>query len=75
ATALSNLQLAYNPRSGTLDTRDNNNNQQNQNTLLCSVFTAIGQPCSAIPAGASLRQTQAAPGDDRTLGGILEAGR
>ncbi|MFN2524475.1 MAG: MCE family protein, partial [Mycobacteriales bacterium] len=37
AVALGNLQLAYNPRSGTLDTRDNNSNQQNQNTLLCTV--------------------------------------
>ena len=26
-TALSNLQLAYNPKSGTLDTRDNSNSQ------------------------------------------------
>ncbi len=48
AVALGNLQLAYNPRSGTLDTRDNNSNQTEQN-LLCGIFTAIGQPC---PAGA-----------------------
>ena len=48
AVALGNLQLAYNPRSGTLDTRDNNSNQTESN-LLCGIFTAINQPC---PAGA-----------------------
>lgn len=73
AVALSNLQLAYNPQSGTLDTRDNNSNQQNQNTLLCSLFTAIGQPCSAIPASARLTRDPA--GSDPTLGGILGGGR
>jgi len=46
--ALSNLQLAYNPASGTLDTRDNNSNQSNQNTLLCAIFTAVSQPCPAL---------------------------
>jgi phospholipid/cholesterol/gamma-HCH transport system substrate-binding protein len=47
AVALGNLQLAYNPASGTLDTRDNNSNQTNQNTLLCAIFTAVSQPCPA----------------------------
>ncbi|MEO6204903.1 MAG: MCE family protein [Mycobacteriales bacterium] len=46
AVALGNLQLAYNPGSGTLDTRDNNSNQTEAN-LLCGIFTAIGQPCPA----------------------------
>lgn len=46
AVALGNLQLAYNPRSGTLDTRDNNSNQGPSN-LLCGIFTAINQPCPA----------------------------
>ncbi|MCU1672851.1 MAG: mammalian cell entry protein [Frankiales bacterium] len=72
AVALSNLQLAYNPRSGTLDTRDNNNNQTSESTLLCTVFTAIGQPCPAAPASATRTPATA---DDRTLGGILESGR
>jgi phospholipid/cholesterol/gamma-HCH transport system substrate-binding protein len=76
AVALGNLQLAYNPKSGTLDTRDNNSNQTNQNTLLCALFSSLGQPC---PAAASLQPSSysapAASGDDRTLGGILEASR
>ena len=46
AVALGNLQLAYNPKSGTLDTRDNNSNQTQAN-LLCGIFTAVGQPCPA----------------------------
>jgi phospholipid/cholesterol/gamma-HCH transport system substrate-binding protein len=48
AVALGNLQLAYNPKSGTLDTRDNNSNQTDQNTLLCAIFTAVSQPCPAL---------------------------
>lgn len=70
ATALSNLQLAYNPKSGTLDTRDNGGSQGEQ-TLLCGLFTAIGQPCPALSAAG------AAPsfGTDPTLGGILGGGR
>ncbi len=46
--ALSNLQLAYNPKSGTLDTRDNNSNQTDQNTLLCAIFTAVQQACPTL---------------------------
>lgn len=46
-TALSNLQLAYNPRAGTLDTRDNNNNGQSSlATPLCGLLLAAGQPQS-----------------------------
>ncbi|MCW2666223.1 MAG: hypothetical protein JWN57_1185 [Frankiales bacterium] len=41
--ALSNLQLAYNPRSGTLDTRDNNAARTEANPI-CAVLTAAGQP-------------------------------
>jgi phospholipid/cholesterol/gamma-HCH transport system substrate-binding protein len=73
AVALSNLQLAYNPKSGTLDTRDNNSNQNDQNTLLCALFSSLGQPCPAL-SGLASTQPQAL-GDDRTMGGILEAGR
>ncbi|MBC7374296.1 MAG: MCE family protein [Frankiales bacterium] len=45
-TALSNLQLAYNPGSGTLDTRDNNEGQTQSNPtgLLCQLLVSIGQP-------------------------------
>ena len=73
AVALTNLQLAYNPRSGTLDTRDNNSSQTEQ-SLLCGLFTAIGQPCPAA-AGASFSTAEPASASDATLGGILEARR
>jgi len=45
-TALSNLQLAYNPNSGTLDTRDNNIAQAEENPaeFLCGLLDAAGQP-------------------------------
>jgi phospholipid/cholesterol/gamma-HCH transport system substrate-binding protein len=66
ATALSNLQLAYNPKSGTLDTRDNNSNQTTPQSFLCGLLTAAGQAC---PAG--LDQAVATYGSDPTLGGIL----
>lgn len=52
AVALSNLQLAYNPKSGTLDTRDNGTSQEEQG-LFCGLFTAIGQPCPEAPTGSS----------------------
>jgi phospholipid/cholesterol/gamma-HCH transport system substrate-binding protein len=44
-TALSNLQLAYNPGSGTLDTRDNNFAQAEENPaeFLCGLLDAAGQ--------------------------------
>jgi phospholipid/cholesterol/gamma-HCH transport system substrate-binding protein len=71
ATALSNLQLAYNPKSGTLDTRDNNSHESSPQGLLCGLFTSAGQPC---PLGLA---AVAAPtyGTDRTLGGILGGAR
>jgi phospholipid/cholesterol/gamma-HCH transport system substrate-binding protein len=69
ATALTNLQLAYNPKSGTLDTRDNNSNQSSPQSLVCGLLAAAGQSC---PAGLA---TALAPpptvGTDPTLGGIL----
>jgi phospholipid/cholesterol/gamma-HCH transport system substrate-binding protein len=69
ATALSNLQLAYNPKSGTLDTRDNNSNQTTPQSLLCGLLTAAGQAC---PAGLATASGPAPTyGTDRTLGGIL----
>ncbi len=45
-TALSNLQLAYNPSTGTLDTRDNGPAQAEQNPLgvICDLLATAGQP-------------------------------
>jgi phospholipid/cholesterol/gamma-HCH transport system substrate-binding protein len=45
-TALSNLQLAYNPSTGTLDTRDNGPAQAEGNPIgfLCDVLRNAGQP-------------------------------
>jgi virulence factor Mce-like protein len=73
ATALSNLQLAYNPKSGTLDTRDNNNHQTTPQGLLCGLLTAAGQPC---PVALQTASTGAPTyGTDPTLGGILGGAR
>ncbi|MCW2615906.1 MAG: hypothetical protein JWN08_2900 [Frankiales bacterium] len=89
-TALSNLQLAYNPESGTLDTRDNNAGlaESNPAGVLCQILVTIGQPQStcedivaglpALPApGTAKRGTSAPvlPDRDMTLGGILDGGR
>jgi phospholipid/cholesterol/gamma-HCH transport system substrate-binding protein len=89
-TALSNLQLAYNPSSGTLDTRDNADQAtQNPALLLCSLLRSVGQPQSAcdqldkvfkgLPFPKPGQQDQGAPigggGPDLTLGGILGGGR
>lgn len=45
-TALSNLQLAYNPSTGTLDTRDNGPAQTEQDPLgfICDLLVTAGQP-------------------------------
>jgi virulence factor Mce-like protein len=73
ATALSNLQLAYNPKSGTLDTRDNNSHETTPQGLLCGLLTAAGQTC---PVGlATATAPVASYGYDRTLGGILGSTR
>lgn len=47
-TALSNLQLAYNPESGTLDTRDNGPAQAEGNPVgfVCDLLITVGQPLS-----------------------------
>jgi phospholipid/cholesterol/gamma-HCH transport system substrate-binding protein len=82
-TGLSNLQNAYNPDSGTLDTRNNPDHPQDPAALLCSILrTTEGKAADCgeleelfdslpeVPAAAP------APGTgtvDRTLGGILEA--
>jgi phospholipid/cholesterol/gamma-HCH transport system substrate-binding protein len=69
ATALTNLQLAYNPKSGTLDTRDNGASQTTPQSVICGLLGAAGQTC---PAGF----VSDAPtyGTDRSLGGILAGG-
>jgi phospholipid/cholesterol/gamma-HCH transport system substrate-binding protein len=85
-TALSNLQLAYNPESGTLDTRDNNESQGQDNPIgvLCNLLLTVGAPgtdalCASLPSAAPAgTRTGPAPTGvqrDLTLGGILEARR
>jgi phospholipid/cholesterol/gamma-HCH transport system substrate-binding protein len=80
--ALSNLQLAYNPRSGTLDTR-NNAQAPEFGKVLCTVLTAIGKAdkcaeledsLAALEKGekpALLGGDSASRAPDLTLGGIL----
>ena len=82
AVALSNLQLAYNPGAGTLDTRDGNSN--NGTYEICQLLGMAGQGalCSQltkqvnnIPSGGSA-PALAPPGTpnqapDLTLGGLL----
>ncbi len=75
--ALSNLQLAYNSKSGTLDTRDNSGAQGGAAGVVCNLLAAAGQSpteCNEIIGdiipgpGARL-----SVGPDLTLGGILES--
>ncbi len=81
-TALSNLQLAYNSKSGTLDTRDNGASQGGAAGVLCNLLAIAGQSptaCAAVLSGlpvpkASLKRSSVNPARDLTLGGILEAG-
>lgn len=79
--ALSNLQNAYNPASGTLDTRDNAEQIDDPGAYLCSLLTSLGQPqkvCDAIDKLLSKKRLPQ-PGElvpsggqpDPTLGGIL----
>ena len=44
--ALSNLQNAYNPKTGTLDTRSNVNENLTIQTMLCNLIVASGHPAS-----------------------------
>jgi phospholipid/cholesterol/gamma-HCH transport system substrate-binding protein len=89
-TALSNLQLAYNSKSGTLDTRDNSTPQGGAAGVLCNLLGIAGQSPTACrnllgglsPSGFSSPGTsgqgaagRAAVASDLTLGGILEASR
>ncbi|MGH8894769.1 MAG: MCE family protein [Actinomycetes bacterium] len=81
--ALSNLQNAYNPSSGTLDTRNNEAQQDDPALYICSFLTALGEPervCDDIKRVFERRELvpPALPGGgggstgpDLTLGGIL----
>ncbi|MCW2875701.1 MCE family protein [Actinacidiphila oryziradicis] len=86
-TGLSNLQNAYNPASGTLDTRNNAEQAQDPASLVCSLLKTTGQgsDCSQIrqligslPPLPQANPTTGLPipaagtaPTDRTLGGIL----
>ena len=81
-TGLSNLQNAYNPSSGTLDTRNNAQSPQDPASLLCSLLKTTGDEGGKNPDCAQLRKLfdslpkiPAAPAGtgtvDKTLGGIL----
>ena len=81
-TALSNLQLAYNSKSGTLDTRDNSNGAGGPVGALCNLL-AIVQPGSAaacrnqlggiLPTGSPTRASSSSYTTQRdlTMAGIL----
>ncbi|CAM5524658.1 MCE family protein [Streptomyces aurantiogriseus] len=86
-TGLSNLQNAYNPSAGTLDTRNNAQQSQDPADLLCSLLRTTGDEGGKNPDCKELEKlfaslpevpkAPAVPGTgsvDRTLGGILEAG-
>ncbi|MFF8942720.1 MCE family protein [Streptomyces sp. NPDC014864] len=81
---LSNLQNAYNPAAGTLDTRNNAQGPQDPASLLCSLLRTTGDTGGRNPSCAELRKlfdslpevppAPSATGTvDRTLGGILGA--
>jgi phospholipid/cholesterol/gamma-HCH transport system substrate-binding protein len=84
---LSNLQNAYNPESGTLDTR--NNMSHDPATMLCSLLSTTGDAkaadCGELkelfdslpelkPASTTTGSGTRAGSVDRSLGGILEVG-
>ena len=87
AVALSNLQLAYNPSSGTLDTRDGNSN--NGTYQLCQLLGMTGQgalckqltkqvgdlPSGGAPSAPGIPSGLPGQAPDLTLGGLLGAGR
>ncbi|GAB2860227.1 MCE family protein [Streptomyces deserti] len=81
---LSNLQNAYNPSAGTLDTRNNPDHPQDPAALLCSLLKTTGDEGGKNPdcrdlekLFKSLPEVPTAPAAsgtvDRTLGGILGA--
>ncbi|MFF3248901.1 MCE family protein [Streptomyces sp. NPDC002870] len=83
---LSNLQNAYNPSSGTLDTRNNPDHPQDPAALLCSLLRTTGDTGGKNPDCGELETlfdslpklspnvpTAGTGPVDKTLGGILEA--
>nr|WP_093908139.1 MCE family protein [Streptomyces sp. cf386] len=85
-TGMSNLNNAYNPSAGTLDTRNNADQAQDPAALLCSVLRTTGDEGGENPDCGELRELfdslpevphgggAAVTGTvDRTLGGILGA--
>lgn len=80
-TGLSNLQNAYNPAAGTLDTRNNAQVPQDPSSLLCSILKTTGDDhdnCAGLKKlFDSLPTVPSAPAStgtvDKTLGGILGA--
>lgn len=84
---LGNLANAYNPASGTLDTRNNSELPQDPASLLCSLLRTTGKPAdcaqlrklfdslphlpTANPLTGAAKPVTAAATVDRTLGGIL----
>ncbi|MFJ8633717.1 MCE family protein [Streptomyces sp. NPDC093568] len=83
-TGMSNLNNAYNPSAGTLDTRNNADQAQDPASLLCSLLRTTGDEGGENPDCTELRELfdslpevprgPAVTGTvDRTLGGILEA--
>jgi phospholipid/cholesterol/gamma-HCH transport system substrate-binding protein len=82
--ALSNLQNAYNPSSGTLDTRNNEAQPDDPALYICSLLTALGEPesvCDDIKKVFERKELvpprlpEGGSGPDLTLGGILGGGR
>jgi phospholipid/cholesterol/gamma-HCH transport system substrate-binding protein len=74
--ALSNLQNAYNPAAGTLDTRDNAEQLADPGRYLCSLLVTLGEPkrvCDQITNVLAKKQfpQPGGGGPDLTLGGIL----
>jgi phospholipid/cholesterol/gamma-HCH transport system substrate-binding protein len=79
-TGMSNLNNAYNPSAGTLDTRNNPDHPQDPASLLCSILKTTGEKTDCgdlrelfdslpkVPQGPAVTGTV-----DRTLGGILGA--
>jgi phospholipid/cholesterol/gamma-HCH transport system substrate-binding protein len=72
--ALSNLQNAYNPQSGTLDVRDDTDQLNHPDELLCGL---INQQVSKVTACQKSLAPLLSPliGTDPTLGGILGSSR
>ncbi|MER6270805.1 MCE family protein [Streptomyces sp900105755] len=80
-TGLSNLQNAYDPAAGTLDTRNNAQTSQDPSSVLCSILKTTGDDhdnCAGLKKlFDSLPEVPSAPPStgtvDKTLGGILGA--